>query len=102
MNDSPIDTVNGTLDTGAEDCCFRSASQYGIKRQYTFSLPPESSQSSSTKLQSMVNVNQKYKSVQLHRDYPEQVLGVRIKELRSESIFGYFIVEIVAGGVADR
>lgn len=46
--------------------------------------------------------NQEYRAVQLIRDYPEQVLGVRIKEIRSNNSFGYVVINIVSGGVADR
>lgn len=100
LNDPPIDIVNGTLESGTQDYCFRSASQYGIKRHYAFSLPPDDQ--SSTRLQPRANKNKEYKIVQLKRHYPEQVLGVRIKEIRSENSFGYVVVNIVSGGVADR
>lgn len=101
LNDPPMDTVNGTSETGTRDYCYRSASQYGIKRHYAFSLPPANR--SSTMLQPRANrKNKEYRAVQLNRDYPEQVLGVRIKEIRSENSFGYVVVDIVLGGVADR
>lgn len=102
LNDPPNDIVHGTLEAGTQDYCFRSASQYGIKRHYAFSLPPEHSDQSSTRLQPRANKNKEYRIVQLKRHYPEEVLGVRIKEIRSENSFGYEVVNIVSGGVADR
>ncbi|XP_026809956.1 PDZ domain-containing protein 2-like isoform X2 [Rhopalosiphum maidis] len=103
LNDPPIDSVNGIIENGTQDYCFRSASQYGIKRHYALSLPPDNNnQSSSNTLQPRANRNKEYRVVQLNRDYPEQVLGVRIKEIRSENSFGYVVVNIVSGGVADR
>ncbi|XP_025404881.1 PDZ domain-containing protein 2-like isoform X2 [Sipha flava] len=101
LNDPPVETLNGTSETVTQDYCFRSASQYGIKRHYAFSLPP--SNQSPTILQPSASENkEEYKMVQLNRDYPEQVLGVRIKEIRSGNRFGYVVVNIVSGGVADR
>lgn len=101
LNDPPTDTVNGTLEAGTRDYYYRSASQYGIKRHYAFSLPPINQ--SSTTLQSRTSRNKEYtEAMKLNRDYPEQVLGVRIKEIRSENSFGYVVVDIVSGGVADR
>lgn len=102
LNDPPTDTINGAVETaGARDYCYRSASQYGIKRNYAFSLPPD--RQSSARLQPGTGRNNKeYRTVQLHRDYPEQVLGVRIKEIRSENSFGYTVIDIQPGGVADR
>jgi len=102
LNDPPIDTISGSIENGTQDYCFRSASQYGIKRHYTFSLLPDNNNPSSSTLQPRSNKNKEYRVVQLNRDYPEQVLGVRIKELRSENSFGYVVVNIVSGGVADR
>lgn len=102
LNDPPIDAVNGTLETGTQDYCFRSASQYGIKRHYAFSLPPENNQSLTRLLPRSSKNKASYRSVQLNRDYPEQVLGVQIKEIRSENYFGYVVINIASGGVADR
>lgn len=102
LNDPPIDTVNGNTENGTQDYCFRSASQYGIKRHYAFSLLPDNNNQSSNTLQPRANKNKEYRVVQLNRDNPEQVLGVRIKEIRSENSFGYVVVNIVSGGVADR
>lgn len=104
LNDPPTDAVNGTLsEPGTRgDYCFRSASQYGMKRHYEFSLPPDNHQSSTRSGQPRPGRNKEYRAVQLNRDYPEQVLGVRIKEIRSENSFGYVVVDIVPGGVADR
>ncbi|VVC26729.1 PDZ domain [Cinara cedri] len=103
LNDPPTDTITGAAETaGARDYCFRSASQYGIKRNnYAFSLPPD--RQSSARLQSGTGRHKReYRAIQLHRDYPEQVLGVRIKEIRSENSFGYTVIDIQPGGVADR
>lgn len=97
-----MDTANGTPETGTRDYCFRSASQYGIKRHYAFSLPPDSHRSSTMLQPRASRRNKEYRAVQLNRDYPEQVLGVRIKEIRSENSFGYVVVDIVSGGVANR
>ncbi|XP_060868233.1 PDZ domain-containing protein 2-like isoform X2 [Metopolophium dirhodum] len=102
LNDPPIDIVNGSTENGTQDYCFRSASQYGIKRHYAFSLLPDKNNQSSNTLQPRANRNKEYRVVQLNRDNPEQVLGVRIKEIRSENSFGYVVVNIVSGGVADR
>ncbi|XP_025195943.1 inaD-like protein isoform X2 [Melanaphis sacchari] len=102
LNDPPIDSVNGITENSTQDYCFRSASQYGIKRHYALSLPPNNNNQSSNILPPRVSRNKEYRVVQLNRDYPEQVLGVRIKEIRSENSFGYVVVNIVSGGVADR
>jgi len=102
LNDPPIDIVNGSTENGTEDYCFRSASQYGIKRHYAFSLPPDNNNQPSNTLQPRANRNKEYRVVQMTRDNPEQLLGVRIKEIRSENSFGYVVVNIVSGGVADR
>lgn len=104
LNDPPIDTINGTTENGNQDYCFRSASQYGIKRHYAFSLLPNNNNQSSNTLQPRANNrNKEYcRVVQLNRDNPEQILGVQIKEIRSENSFGYVVVNIVSGGVADR
>lgn len=102
LNDPPTETANGTTETGAQDYCFRSASQYGIKRHYAFSLPLDNNNQSSSRLQPRATGCKEYRSVQLNRDYPEQVLGVQIKEIRSENGFGYMVVFVAPGGVADR
>lgn len=102
LNDPPIDTANGTPETGTQDYCFRSASQYGIKRHYAFSLPQDNNNQSSSRLQPRNTGCKEYRAVQLTRDFPEQVLGVQIKEIRSENSFGYVVVFITPGGVADR
>lgn len=115
LNDPPADAVGGPLESnaGSQDYCFRSASQYGMKRQYTFSLPPDDNQrpsarqllpriTTTSKNSSVPNRQSSYRSVRLNREYPEQVLGVQIKEIRSENCFGYVVIDIDSGGVADR
>lgn len=101
LNDPPADAANGTpADTGAQGgYCFRSASQYGAKRHYALSLPRDGRPPAGPRPSGGAKA---YRAVLLNRDRPEQVLGVRIKEVRSEGSFGYVVVNIAPGGVADR
>lgn len=116
LNDPPADAVNsGTMAAaaaadvgGAPEYCFRSASQYGIKRHYALSLPPDDDhrQRHHRHHHRPLSAAGQRRTVRLHRDHPEQALGVRVKEMPlsdgNGGHSGYVVVNVVPGGVADR
>lgn len=120
LNDPPADAVNnGTMAAaavadavGAPEYCFRSASQYGIKRHYALSLPPDDDRHHDHQQHHHRHHHRPLlaaggrRTVRLHRDHPEQALGVRVKEIPlsggNGGYSGYVVVNVVPGGVADQ
>ncbi|XP_050424861.1 inaD-like protein [Adelges cooleyi] len=105
LNDPPNELTTACSEFCSPNRYLRSASQYGKKRNCIFSLPPDSQHNAASSLADQTSNPGDYwdyRTVQLCRDYPKQVLGVKIKEVRVEDSFSYTVINVIPGGVADQ